>query len=59
MIKVTVNYNKLFDILPQGNPKPNYEVTLDEKDLVSFIDSLDLKGAESINISIKNENGEA
>lgn len=59
MVKVTVNYNKLFEIVPQVNTKPNYEVLIEESDLPNFMGSLDLKGVESINISIKNENGEA
>ena len=59
MVKVTVNYNKLFEFVPQSNPKPNYEVLIEESDLHDFIGSLDLKGVETINISFKPENGEA
>lgn len=59
MVKVTVNYNKLFEFVPQSNPKPNYEVLIKESDLHDFIKSLDLKDVEIINISFKPENGEA
>ena len=50
MLRVTVNYNKLFEFVPQSNPKTNYEVLIEESDLHDFIGSLDLTGVETINI---------
>ena len=47
MIKVTIDYNKGFDIIPSDNILPVDEVFIDETDLSAFMQNLEKNIARS------------
>ena len=53
MIKVTIDYNKGFDIVPSDNILPVDEVFIDETDLPKFMQNLENNIANSKVYNIK------
>ena len=53
MIKVTIDYNKGFDIVPNDNILPVDEVFIDETDLPEFMQNLEKNIASSKVYNIK------
>lgn len=53
MIKVTIDYNKGFDIVPSANILPVDEVFIDETDLPEFMQNLEKNIARSKVYNIK------
>lgn len=51
MVRITVNYNKVYDIIPEQT-LVDYEVDLDESNVSDFFNSFDYINVHSVQLNV-------